>query len=60
MNSFGGDRTSFIDRVTVSPAVAAATGVIPDASAVTVAAAGILDLNGGNEAVGSLAGAGAG
>src|SRR5262249_11699351 len=58
-DTLGGDRTSFVDNITITPATAINTNVIPDTSAVTVAAGATLDLVGNNETIGSLTGTGA-
>ncbi len=57
IDSLGGDRTSFVDNVSISVA-ASPTNILSPASAVTVAAGGTLNLGGNNETIGSLAGAG--
>ncbi|WP_395736830.1 autotransporter-associated beta strand repeat-containing protein [Prosthecobacter sp.] len=52
-NDYGGSTT-----VNAGLLQLGAAGVIPDGSALTVASAGVFDLNGKNESIGSLAGAG--
>ncbi len=53
LNTAGGDNTVLIDAISIRG------NAIPDASAVSVAGAGTLDVNGFRETIGSLSGSGA-